>query len=118
MNHIGEFVLTLLHSQTNAHIMHLRSRSYAEHMALGAYYEGVDKLIDSFVEAYQGTHGLIEDYPNTYEPATDPIAYLDQLNGYIYVSRQQLPQDTELQNILDEIVALIDSTLYKLRFLK
>lgn len=118
MNNIGEFVLTLLHSQTITHIMHLKSRSYAEHMALGAYYEGVDGLIDKFVEAYQGTHGLIEDYPNTYEPASDPIAYLDQLNGYIYVTRKQLPQDTELQNILDEIVALIDSTLYKLRFLK
>jgi hypothetical protein len=28
------------------------------------------------------------------------------------------PKDTELQNITDEIAALIDSTTYKLRFLK
>jgi hypothetical protein len=29
-----------------------------------------------------------------------------------------LPEDTQLQNLVDEIAALIDSTLYKLRFLK
>jgi hypothetical protein len=29
-----------------------------------------------------------------------------------------LPQDSELQNLVDEIASEIDSTLYKLRFLK
>jgi hypothetical protein len=28
-----------------------------------------------------------------------------------------LPQDSEIQNIIDEITELIDSTLYKLKFL-
>ena len=58
---IQEFVMCLLHSQTNAHILHLQSRSYAEHKALESYYEGIDDLIDSFVEAYQGKYGIIED---------------------------------------------------------
>jgi hypothetical protein len=32
--------------------------------------------------------------------------------------REKLPQDSELQNLIDEIKDLIDSTIYKLRFLK
>lgn len=118
MKSIGEFVLTLLHAQTNAHILHLQSRYYAEHMALGAFYKALDDLIDAWVEAYQGRYEIISEYPQNYSLPTSPIEYLDNLNGYIYVARQSLPQDTELQNILDEIVALVDSTLYKLRFLK
>ena len=38
--------------------------------------------------------------------------------AFIEEARKQLPQDTELQNIIDEIADLVNSTLYKLRFLK
>jgi Tfp pilus assembly protein PilO len=31
-------------------------------------------------------------------------------------TRSQLPQDSEIQNLVDEIAALIDSTLFLLRF--
>lgn len=116
-NICGQFVLTLMHSQTNTHILHLQARTLAEHKALGMYYEGVDDLIDSFAEAYQGKYGLIE-YPVEYAPPTASIEYLVTINDYIANARQELPQDSELQNIIDEIVQLVDSTLYQLRFLK
>ena len=115
---IQEFVLCMLHSQTNAHILHLQSRSYSEHKALQGYYEGIDDLIDSFVEAYQGKYGIIESYSNEYEKPTPALEYLVSLNDYVLQARSSLPQDTELQNIIDEIASLIDSTIYKLRFLK
>lgn len=115
---IQEFVLCLLHSQTNAHILHLQSRSYSEHKALQAYYENVDGLIDSFVEAYQGKYGIIENYTNDYDKPTPALEYLVSLNDYVLQARANLPQDSELQNIIDEIASLIDSTIYKLRFLK
>lgn len=115
---VQEFVMCLLHSQTNAHILHLQSRSYAEHKALEAYYEGIDDLIDSFVEAYQGKYGIIEDYSDDYELPTPALEYMISKADYIKESRKALPQDSELQNIIDEIVSLIDSTVYKLRFLK
>jgi hypothetical protein len=115
---VQAFVLCLLHSVTNAHILHLQSRSYSEHKALGNYYNDVADLIDSYVEAYQGKYGLIEGYGQAYAEPAPALEYMIGLSQYVRVSREQLPQDSELQNITDEIAQLIDSTIYKLRFLK
>ena len=112
------FVLTMLHSVTNAHILHLQSRSYSEHVALGAYYEEVGDLVDSFVEAYQGKYGIISNYEQDYFLPTPALEYLISLNDYVKDERQDLPQDSELQNLVDEIADLIDRTIYKLRFLR
>lgn len=110
--------MMLLHSVTNTHIMHLRSRSFSEHMALGAYYTAVDKHVDSLVEAYQGVHGLITDYPmeNDYQAGMKPLDYLRYLREGVVANRGAFP-GSELQNILDTVIELIDSTIYKLRFL-
>lgn len=115
---VQEFVLCLLHSVTNAHILHLQSLSYSEHKALEAYYTEIGDLVDDYVEAYQGKYGLIKDYGNEYEAPAPALEYMIGLNDYVLKARQELPQDTELQNITDEIAQLIDSTIYKLRFLK
>ena len=42
---------------------------------------------------------------------------LKTMRRYIDDNRAGMVPDSELQNILDEIVALMDSTLYKLQFL-
>ena len=115
---VQSFVMCLLHAVTNTHILHLQSRSYSEHMALGDFYEGLDDLADSFIEQYQGKYGIIEGYTAEYELPTPPLEYLVSLSDYVKQAREYLPQDTELQNTIDEIASLIDSTLYKLRFLK
>ena len=115
---IQDFVLCMLHSQTNAHILHLQTRSYAEHKALQGYYENIDGLIDDYVEAYQGKYGIIEGYGTDYQAPAKPLEYMMGLSDYLTQARAALPQDTELSNILDEMAALIDKTLYKLRFLE
>lgn len=115
---IPNFVLLMMHSQTNAHILHLQTRSFAEHKALQGYYEGIDGLIDDYVETYQGKYGIIENYPATYEAPTKPLEYMISINDYLLNARPSLPQDSELCNILDEMAALIDKTIYKLRFLE
>jgi len=115
---IQAFVLCLMHSQTNAHLLHFQSRNYAEHKALESYYKHIEDLIDSFTEAYQGKYGIIEGYGAEYQPPTAPLEYMVSLSDYLKQARQSLPQDSELQNILDEIAQLIDSTIYMLRFLK
>ena len=114
---VEKCVIYLLHSVTNAHILHLQTKSYAEHMALEGYYTEIGGLTDSFVEAYQGKYGIIEKYPEDYKLPQYSIQYLVGLSTYLHDARPYLPQDTELQNILDEVASLIDSTLYKLRFL-
>ena len=52
----------LLHSQTQVHVFHLQTDSYAEHKALKGYYEAIDGLMDSLIEAYHGMNGIVEEY--------------------------------------------------------
>ena len=89
-------------------------------MALGAYYDEVGDLVDSFVEAFQGKYGLLTKYKAEYElPESDPVDYMIYLKDEVATLRRmpEFPQDSELQNEVDTIANLINSTLYKLRFL-
>jgi hypothetical protein len=86
-------------------------------MALGTYYDEIVDLVDSLVESYQGLYGIVQDYPNVYHSPKDPIKYFESLQKFVKDARQDLPQDSELQNIIDEIADLINSTTYKLKFL-
>lgn len=117
---VMQFVMCLLHSVTGAHILHLASRSYSQHKALEAFYTEIGDHVDDFVEAFQGKYGLLTDYTSGFEPPTDPLDYLIYLKNEVATLRdtEGFPQDSELQNITDEIAQLIDSTIYKLRFLK
>ena len=117
---VMDFTMCLLHSVTNAHILHLTTRSYAEHVALQNFYENIGDLVDSFVEAFQGKYGLLHDFTSDYKLPDAPISYIEYLKTEVETLRRQprFPQDSELQNLVDEIADLINSTLYKLRFLK
>ena len=118
---VMQFTMCLLHSVTNAHILHLTTLSYAEHKALETFYTEIGDRVDDFVEAFQGKYGLLHDFMADYElPPKNPLEYLTYLKDEVMVLRNEhnFPQDTELQNITDEIASLIDSTMYKLRFLK
>jgi hypothetical protein len=114
------FVMCLLHSVTGAHILHLVSLSYSQHKALETYYTEIGDHVDDFVEAFQGKYGLLTNFTSGFEPPTDAIDYMMYLKDEVFQLRnaEGFPQDTELQNITDEIAQLIDSTIYKLRFLK
>ena len=112
------FAATLLHSATNTHFFHWSTNSYAQHKALGGYYDGIVDLIDDLVEAYMGCYEQLKTFPSVYHQPKDALKYLESLNKFVEEARKDLPQETQLQNIIDEIAQLIDSTLYKLRFLK
>lgn len=117
---VMQFTMCLLHSVTNAHILHLTTKSLSEHLALGAFYAEISDLVDGFVEAFQGKYGLLHDFTVDYALPEQPIAYMTYLKDEVETLRrsERFPQDSELQNTVDEIAQLIDSTLYKLRFLK
>ena len=117
---VMQFVMCLLHSVTNAHILHFQSLSYSQHMALGTYYDEVSDLVDGFVEAFQGKYGLLTKYQSDYQlPDNNPVTYLTYLKDEVATLRRapNFPQDSELQNEVDNIANLINTTFYKLRFL-
>lgn len=114
----AEFVATLLHSSTVTHFMHWATDSYAQHVALGEFYDEIIDLTDQFAEAYMGRYEQLTNFPSQFHEAKEPVKYLEGLKDFVEEARKELPQDTELQNIVDEIADLINSSLYKLRFLK
>ena len=116
----ADFIGTLFLARDVAHSVHLGTRSYAKHVALNEFYDGIVDLADKFAEAYQGRHGLIG--PITLMSAkktTDVIEFLKDSLADIEEMRYKVVEkdDTALQNIIDEIVGQYLSTLYKLRFL-
>lgn len=111
---VADFISTMLHSGTVTHFMHLATDSFAVHMALGAYYTQIIELTDQFAEAYNGGYEKIKDYPENFHNAKDPQKYMASMKSFIEKNRVALPDDSQLQNIVDEIAALVDSTIYKL----
>ena len=119
---IDQFIGTLFLARDVAHREHLRTKSYSQHKALGHFYEDIAELMDSLTEAYQGRYGIIPEIPilteeKKYKEAlyciADKLAYIEK-----YRYKCILKEDTALQNLVDEIVALFLSTIYKLENLK
>ena len=118
MKEVSEFVLTLLHAVTNTHIIHWQciDRSYAEHQALGAFYSELQDLVDDLMESIMGKYGIDADMPAVYyKPAKTGRIELEDLKEYVGSKRANLPQDSEIQNQVDEIASLINKTLFLLR---
>ena len=116
----ADFVGHLFLARDVAHSVHLNTRSYAKHKALQEFYEGIVGLADDFAEAYQGRHGLIG--PITLQTAKkngNIIEFLQDSLDDVEANRYKVceEKDTAIQNIIDEIVGLYLSSLYKLRFL-
>jgi len=115
------FISVVFASRDFAHKSHLGTHSYAQHIALGSFYDDIVGLGDSLVEAWQGRHfellGEIPDFKTSNKD--DPVKVLKQHLQLLEESRDDVAgHDTALQNIIDEIVSLYLSTLYKLHFLK
>jgi hypothetical protein len=117
---IGTFVSTLLHSATLTHLMHFKTLSYSEHVALAGYYDSIPDLVDGLVESIQGAYEvIIEPYPSMFRTGdAEPLAYMISLRDYVRNYRGEMPQDNEIQNEIDNVANLLNTTLYKLKFLK
>ena len=111
MKECALFTITLLHSATNTHLMHFKTNSFSQHMALGEYYDEIVDLVDALCEQYMGKYGKITDFPNTYHSAKDPVQYLQNLGKFVEEARADLPQDSRLQNKVDAIAELISQTI-------
>lgn len=117
---LEKLIAYLLHSRTQVHVFHLQTKSFAEHMALGGYYGEIGELTDGIVESYQGKYDLIKNYESF---ALDSYSNKSQLETYFKALSKKVEdvhksvEDTYIQNQLDTVNELINSTLYKIRFL-
>ena len=107
----AKFIGMLFQSRDMMHLMHLKTESFAEHKALNAYYDGILELTDSLAESYFGYYGRL-DISIPQSTAEDAITHLKSLAKTIDAERENYPSC--LQNILDEMSALVYKTLYLL----
>ena len=112
---VAQFIAVLFHAGTITHFMHLQTKSYAQHKALGHFYEDIIELADKYAEAYQGCYDVISKYPSDFHMASDPLAYLRKLKEYVEVAAKTLPDEPNLQNTHADILDLVDSTLYMIK---
>ena len=116
----ADFMGVLFLARDVAHSVHLNTRSFSKHMALNSFYDEVIELADKFAEAYQGRHGLIGPISLMGAKKTANITeFLEASLKEVEDGRYSVcdKSDTAMQNIIDEIVGLYLSTLYKLKFL-
>ena len=116
----ADFIGNLFLARDVTHSVHLTTRSYAKHVALNAFYEEIIELADGLAEAYQGRHGLMG--PITLQSAKKTTNVIDFLQGQLNELEKDRftafdRDDSALQNLIDGIIELYLSTLYKLRFL-
>ena len=117
---LEQFLSTLLYAPVEAHILHLRTHGYSKHMALDEFYKESPEKADAIAEQTFGHVDLIQKYENVlwnynYENAID---YLGALRVFIVQSRSVIYNQELHSNIwsaIDDYLALIDSTVYKLQ---
>ena len=116
----SDFVGILFLARDVTHSVHLNTRSYSKHKALQKFYESIIDLADSFAEAYQGRHGLIGPISlMSAKKTSNVVEFLESQLAEIESVRYDVCEksDTSLQQLIDNIIELYLSTLYKLRFL-
>ncbi len=120
MSTAADFVGTLFLARDVAHSAHLNTRSFSKHMALNTFYDSIIDHADAFAEAYQGRHGLIGPISlMSAKKTTNIIEFLESSLADIEDMRYKVvkKEDTSLQQLIDNIVELYLTTLYKLKFL-
>jgi len=121
---MGKLIADFLEAVTVVHKAHLKitgEGSYAAHTAMGSFYDEIGDITDSIAESYQGlTEKLLEigaGEAKTFSTAKDCVKYLNELYAKVDTAQEACTY-SEINNELDNVKTLINSTKYKLIFLK
>ena len=96
---------------------HLRSAKYGKHMALDEFYKEMPEKVDDLIEAWMGAHGKkVGAFQNTLASSNmNTLKYLNELKRVCKEGYDLLDDNEELEGLMDDIVNLINSTLYKVK---
>ena len=114
---IEELFGTLQQSVVSTWRKHLRTAKYSKHMALNDFYEDMPEKVDALIEAWMGVNGRkIKIYDNILQSKNmNTLTYLKELRKVVKQGYALMNGEAELEAKLDDIVELIDSTLYKVK---
>jgi hypothetical protein len=118
MASIVEIVSYFNSAKQQAIVWHHQTTSLAEHKALNNFYDEIVELLDGLSESYAGVFGRLKGYEVHETPdwtSTEvTIAYYKNCYDWLQEERKTAPQESWIQNQLDEIAALLGETLYLL----
>ena len=107
----------IMSAQQSLRLQHWLTKSHAQHKAIGKAYEGLDGLLDDFVETMIGAKGReVLSGISSLSVGGDVQKILADLEN---VLRNDIPKDvgekeTALLNMRDEMLALVQKTKYLL----
>ena len=117
-------VSELMNAATSIHKLHLKVKgtgSYAAHKALNELYDALPGHADDLAEGYQGAAEKLLDYkevaPRVLNSVDDALAYIREMTSMVTGLQAKMPY-SEIVNDLDTIKSTLNSTKYKLLFLK
>lgn len=111
-------LMTLFQSRDFAHFKHLETDSYARHIALGGYYEGIVDQMDKFAELMMSSGTKIK-CPRSIEiPSVDEIKYFEALSRTVASFTKDTTMREDLKNVLIDVLDMVNTLLYKLKGLK
>ena len=113
---IEQLISKVFAARNAAHLEHWSTGSYSKHKALGEFYVKVIDRLDGLVEAYSGAFGKIEKIALDQGSSSDCSALLGEQAVWISHHKDEICREIDaLENIVDEIVSLYLTTLYKLK---
>ena len=116
---IEQLISRVFYARNLAHYEHWRTESYAQHKALGKFYEGVIDAIDALVEAYQGLNGLIGSIPSPTDTKGDSLKILKADAEWIEANHEEISGgNSAVANLIDNVSGIYLTTIYKLENLK
>ncbi len=122
MASIVEIVSYFNSAKQQAIVWHQETLSFSEHKALENFYTEIVDLLDDLSESYAGIYGRLKGYDvhdlADWTSTADTISYYKGCYQWLQEERKTAPQDSYIQNQLDEITQLLGSTLYQLTLTK
>ena len=112
-----DLIASLFTARDAAHELHLKTRSFAAHLALGDLYNGLVEMVDGLAETYQGKYGLLDltGAPSATFNRQDAVTFIRELSSFAENAKASFnPADTHLLNDWDTLISLVYKTKYKL----
>ena len=114
-----ELIIFFFSLRNNLYLYHLSTYSYSRHIGASKLLDSFDGLIDKFLEIYFGKYGRPDQFINSQlnlNKLSDGEAYME-LSTYIDFLNVKIPllvksTDTDLLNIRDEMVGILNNTKY------
>lgn len=112
---IEELIGRTFAARNIAHVQHLTTRSYAQHQALGQFYEDLIPAVDQVVECWIGHFGPIGDVEIGHPDTKDIAAFLREEADWIDANRDEISGDSQhVGNLVDAVTAVYTRTVFKL----